>query len=223
MGTWEFAGTPKTSEFNCTSQNTLHWNVFYIIGKLSKCRCRKWARMNHLDICSTSYDKKKGQESNCQFDFWPLKVRNQPDPGACRGSATHRWKILNEGYNFALDLIAIGGLHKKLCALKVARVPVVGISRLPLGSPRTKSHLDVAPMESYRVYYMGEGGGFPRIRPVGNLMSPESPVACPSTKGAPESELTHSWLVECRFKWIIKSLSLFLVPSRSLSTPLYPF
>jgi hypothetical protein len=55
----------------------------------------------------------------------------------------------------------IGGLHKKLCVLKVARVPIVGISGLPLGSPETKSHLDVALVESCRIYYMGEGGGFP--------------------------------------------------------------
>jgi hypothetical protein len=43
----------------------------------------------------------------------------------------YRWKAINEGYNFSLDLIAIGCLHRKLCALKVARVPVVGISGLP--------------------------------------------------------------------------------------------
>jgi hypothetical protein len=73
---------------------------------------------------------------------------------------THRWKVLDKGYNFALDLIVIEGLHKKLCALNVARVLVVRISRLPLGNLRTKSHLDVAPVESSKVYYMGEGGGF---------------------------------------------------------------
>jgi hypothetical protein len=61
----------------------------------------------------------------------------------------------------------------KLCALKVARVLVVGISRLPLGSPKTKSHLDVAPVESCRVYYMGKGGGFPQVRAVMNLVSPK--------------------------------------------------
>jgi hypothetical protein len=40
-------------------------------------------------------------------------------------------------------------------------------------------------------YYMGEGDGFPRIRAVVNLVNPESPVACLSTKGVPESELTN--------------------------------
>jgi hypothetical protein len=38
---------------------------------------------------------------------------------------------------------------------------------------------------------MGEGGRFPRIRAVVSLVSPESHVACPNTKGAPESELTN--------------------------------
>jgi hypothetical protein len=47
---------------------------------------------------------------------------------------------------------------------------------------------------------MGEGGGFPRVRVVVNLVSPKSPVVRPSTKGAPENELTNLWLVGCRFE-----------------------
>jgi len=39
--------------------------------------------MSHLDICNTSYGKKKGRESNWQFDSQPLKVGNRPDLGAC--------------------------------------------------------------------------------------------------------------------------------------------
>jgi hypothetical protein len=81
----------------------------------------------------------------------------------CRWIATHHWKALDKGYNFFSDLIVIGGLQRKLCALKVAGVLVVGISELPLGSAGTKSHLDVAPVESCKIYYMGEGGGFPRV------------------------------------------------------------
>ncbi len=38
---------------------------------------------------------------------------------------------------------------------------------------------------------MGEGGGFPRIRAVVNFVSPKLPVACPSTNGVPEYELTN--------------------------------
>jgi hypothetical protein len=59
---------------------------------------------------------------------------------------TYQSKALDKGYNFALDLIAIRGLHVKLCASKLAGIPVVRISRLSLGSIETKSHLDVAPI-----------------------------------------------------------------------------
>ncbi len=57
----------------------------------------------------------------------------------------------------------------------------MGISGLPFGSLGTKSHLDVAPVERRRVYYMGEGGGFPQFGAVVSLVSPKSPVARPST------------------------------------------
>jgi hypothetical protein len=70
--------------------------------------------MSHLEIYSTSYGKKKGRESNYQFDSRPLRVGNRLDPDACRGTATHCWKALNESYNIALDLVPIGGLSKKL-------------------------------------------------------------------------------------------------------------
>jgi hypothetical protein len=65
------------------------------------------------------------------------------------------------------------------------------VSGLPLGSPRTNSHLDVALVEWCRVYYMEEGGGFPWIQVMVSQVSPELPVACPSTKGAPKCELTN--------------------------------
>jgi hypothetical protein len=122
MGTWELSRTPKSSEFDCKGQNTSHWGVLYIIEKLSKFKCRKWARLSHLDICNTSYGQKKGRESNWQFDSWPLKVENRPDPDAWRWSETHRWKALDESYNFALDLVLIRGLTKELWSHKVAGV-----------------------------------------------------------------------------------------------------
>jgi hypothetical protein len=61
--------------------------------------------------------------------------------------ATYHWKVLNEGYNFALDLIAIKGLHKKLCTLKVVEVLVVAISGFPLGSLGTKRPFGCGPRE----------------------------------------------------------------------------
>jgi hypothetical protein len=63
MGSWESFETPKTSEFDCKGQKTLPWGVLHDIGNLLKRRCQKWPCMSHLDICSTSYGKKKGWES----------------------------------------------------------------------------------------------------------------------------------------------------------------
>jgi hypothetical protein len=39
--------------------------------------------------------------------------------------ATCHWKFLDEGYNIALDLTSVGGLHKKLWASKVAGIPIL--------------------------------------------------------------------------------------------------
>jgi hypothetical protein len=183
MGTWESVGTPKTSEFNCRGQKTSHCGVLHIIGKLLKRRCRKWARMSHLDICNASYGKKKGRESNWQFDSRPLKVENLPDPGAYKWNAAHRWKVLDKSYKFVWDLIPIGGMSKELWPHKVAGVQTETISGLLLGNPGIKSHLDAGAVERRKEYYMGEGGGFPQVRAVVSLVSSELPVACFNTKG----------------------------------------
>jgi len=95
-GDLESFETPKDLEFDCKGQNTSHYGVLYINGKVLKCRCPKWPYMSHLDICSPSYGQKKGHESNWQFDSRPLKVGNRPLPNVCRRSATWHWKALEE-------------------------------------------------------------------------------------------------------------------------------
>ncbi len=64
------------------------------------------------------------------------------------------------------------------------RNPSCGISGLPSGCIRTKGHLDVAPVESCREYYKGEGGGFPQVQAMMNLVSLRLPMVHPSTKSA---------------------------------------
>jgi hypothetical protein len=132
LGELESRRTPESSGNDCRGQNTLVWRVLYIIGKILKLKCLKWAHITHLDIWNTSYGQKKGWESNWQFDSRPLKVRNRPDFLVFRWCATYHWKALNEGYNFALDLITIKSLHTKLWGSKVTRVPTLVISELPL-------------------------------------------------------------------------------------------
>jgi hypothetical protein len=127
--------TSKTSETNLRGQISMACGVLYIIGKLLERRCLKWARIAHLDIWNTSYGQKKGRESNCQFDSRPKKVKNRPEILGCKQRATYRWKALKESYNFVLDRTSIRGLLAKLWGFKVPRVPHVGISGLPRGSP----------------------------------------------------------------------------------------
>jgi len=98
--------------------------------------------------------------------------------------ATYRWKALDESYNFASDHIAIQGLLAKLWGSKVAGVSFGAILGLPLGSPGKNSHLDVASVESYRVYYKGERWWLPPSPGRGESCVSVLPVVRPSTKGA---------------------------------------
>jgi hypothetical protein len=110
----ESSGTPKSLELNIKGQNTSPWGFIGVIEKVLKCRCPKWPRIGHLDICSPSYGQKKGRESNWQFDSRPLKVENRPAPDVRWGSATWLWKVFKEGYKFGLDLVPIKGRGEKL-------------------------------------------------------------------------------------------------------------
>jgi hypothetical protein len=187
LSLWELESrwTLECSESDYKGQNLMARGVLHTIENLLKCRCIKWACITHLEIWNTSYGQKKGRESNWQFHSRPLKVGNHPNFIMCRWCVTYRWKALDESYNFVLDFISIGGLHTKLWVPKVVRVPTLTISGLPLGSPRTKSHLDVSLVERHRIYYKRNGGDFPQVRAVVNLVNLSLPMVRPSTKSAP--------------------------------------
>jgi hypothetical protein len=189
VGDLESSGTPECLELDNKVQKTLHWSVIGVIEKVLKRKCPKWPRIGHLDTCSPSYGQKKGRESKWQFDSRPLKVRNRPLPDIRFEKATRRWKDLDKGYNFGSKRIAIGLWNRELWAPKVPGLQpgqfqdsFRTISGLQLGSPGKMCHLDVASVTSCREYYMGEGGGFPRVRAVVSQVSPRLPVVCPNTQ-----------------------------------------
>jgi hypothetical protein len=85
-----------------------------------------------------------------------------------------------------------------------------------------KSHLDVGSVASHRVYYKGEGGGFPQLRAVVSLVCP----CCPWLILAPKVLqlcINHFVWVMCKPIWVSEACQLFLVLSRSSNTPLYPW
>jgi hypothetical protein len=147
---------------NYKGQNSFNWRFPYTIGKLLKCKCLTWARMTHLDIQNTSYGQKKVRKSNCQFDFRPLKVRNCPSFHTCKWCVTYYWKTFDKGYNFALHLTSIRGLHIKLRASKVARIPNLGVLR-------QNDIWVLAPWPGIKNIERGKGGGFPKVRVVGSF------------------------------------------------------
>jgi hypothetical protein len=137
-GDLESFGTPECLELDSKGKNTSHWGVLGVIGKVLKRRYLKWPRIGHLDICSPSYGQKKGRELNWQFDSRPLKVGNRPLPDVRFESATWRWKDLDEGYNFGLDLVAIQLRSRELWQFKVPEVPS-GQFRDNFGTPFQES------------------------------------------------------------------------------------
>jgi hypothetical protein len=48
-------------------------------------------------------------------------------------------------------------------------------SHSKVGVPREKNHLDVGPVDRCKVYYNGEGGGFPQVRAVVGFVCPCCP------------------------------------------------
>jgi hypothetical protein len=100
---------------------------------------------------------------------------------------------------------------------KVAKVPTGVIS----GLLREKSHLDVGFVASHKVYYKWEGDGFPQVRAVVNLVC----SCCSWFVLAPKVLqlcTNHFVWVMCRPMWVSEACQLFLVPSRSSNTTLYP-
>ncbi len=103
--------------------------VLYTFGMYSNKRQKGFTLIKTIVVISYSW--KKGRESKCQFDFWPLKVKNFLELHAFKKRATYIWKTFDKKYNFSLDLTSIRGLHKKLWASKVTKVPILGNCAIP--------------------------------------------------------------------------------------------
>jgi hypothetical protein len=117
--------------------------------------------------------------------------------------------------------MSIWGLHAKLWAPKVAKVPTLAILRLSLGNPETKCHLDVGLVERHILYYKGEGGGFPQVWAVVSLVSP----SCPWFILAPKMFqlcTNHFLLVLCRPVWVSEAFQFFLAHPGALARPSTP-
>jgi len=196
---WAFGvlRTPECLELDNRTQNTSHWGVLGVIEKVLKRRYRKWHRIGHLDICSSSYGQKKSQESNWQFDSRPLKVKNRHLSDVRIESAIRRWKDLDEGYKFGSDLVTIRLCSRELWAPKVPGLHP-GQFRDNFGTPTWES-LEKEPFGcslrrvSQRILYGGRWWLTPSPG-CGVSRGPKCPWLVPTPKSVPECELT-TWVV----------------------------
>jgi len=97
-------------------------------------------------------------------------------------------------------------------APKVARVPILGISGFPLGSPETKWHLGLGPMAKHRVNYKGGRWWLPPSSGCGE--SYESVFACGSFvhQKCSNYALTNLLFGLCMSMWVIEFLVTLLSP-----------
>jgi len=202
----------KTLKSNFRGQNSMACGILYIIGKLLELKCLKWVRIAHLDIWNTSYGQKKGRESNYQFDSRPEKSQE---------STWFTWlqracDILLESSWRELQLCFRPHLFRNP---KSQKFQPAQFQDSQSGVPGEKSHLDVGFVASHRVYYKGEGGGFPQVQAVMNLVCP----CCSWLVLAPKMLqlcTNHFVWVVCRPMWVNEALTLLSPILELQHTPL---
>ncbi len=196
----ESSGTPECLEFDSKAQNTSHWGVLGVIEKVLKRRYRKCPRILDLDICHPSYGQKKGRESNWQFDSRPLKVENRPAFDVRFWSAIRRWKDLDKGYNFNLDLVAIRGQSEELWPLKVPGVQNRD-TWLDFGTPTWESRefvpFECSPHGASQSILYGGWWWHPPSPGRGESCVSKCPWLVPTPKGVPNAKLTsRGWFLD---------------------------
>jgi hypothetical protein len=112
---------------------------------------------------------------------------------------------------------------QKVWAPKVIRVPTLGISGLPFGKPGTKWHLGAGFMARHKVYYKGEGGGFPQVRAMVSFVS-----SCLARGSSVHQKCSSYTLINllfglCRYVWVVELLVNLPNPDpRALAHPSNP-
>jgi len=184
VGDLESSGTPECLKFDSRGQNTLHWGVLGVIGKVLKCRCLKCPRIGHLDIYTQVMGKRRAGDSR------PLKVGNRPLPDIRIGCETWRWKALEESYNFGSDLVAIWLCSQELWAPKVSGFQP-GQFRDNFGTPtwesREKEPFGCSPGGVAQIILYGGRWWLPPSPSHGESCVSKCPWLVPTPKGVPNA------------------------------------
>jgi hypothetical protein len=119
---------------------------------------------------------KEGPGQFRQFDSRPLKVGNRCLPDILIRSAIRRWKDLDEGYNFGLDLVAIQICSRELWRFKVPGVPLGQFRDSISGVPKICAIWMPPPWRAAEKYIGSKVVAYSQVRAVVSLV-------CPSARG----------------------------------------
>jgi len=123
--------------------------------------------------------------SGVKLAIWLPPIKSQESPlflcmqVACHISLERSWQGLQLLFRPNFNRRSA----RKVMGPQSCRSPNFGNFETPTLSLETKCHLDVGLVAMHRVYYKGEGGGFPQVWAVVSLVSPCLPVTHLCTKG----------------------------------------
>jgi hypothetical protein len=126
-----------------------------------------------LDICSPSYGQKKAKEGlGVKLAVWLPTTKSRESTSSrhpiweCNTALERSRRGLQLWFKPRRDRMWESRVMSSQKSQDSNRDNFGTISGLQLGNPGNLCHLDVASAMSCRVYYTGEGGGFPRVRAV---------------------------------------------------------
>jgi len=185
---WEMESqwTLEISENDLRGQNSMACSVLYIIGKLLKRRCLKWARISHLEFETQVMAKRRAGSQIANL------TPNQKKSGidSIYLAADNVWHIVENLLTRATTFLQTAP-RSEVCsqsygAPKSRESPLAGFQDSHAGVPREKSHLDVGPVKRRGPKYTIRGRWWLHPSPGrGESCVSVLLVVRPSTKGAP--------------------------------------
>jgi hypothetical protein len=75
VGSWSFEWTPEYSKCDCRGPNSSPWSVFYIIGKLLKCKCIKMG--SHCSFGHLKHKLWPKERPRIKLVIWFLTIKSR--------------------------------------------------------------------------------------------------------------------------------------------------
>jgi hypothetical protein len=125
FGSWHHSGFPNFQRAIVEAKT--HWIEKFLISLESSWNIDVWKGL-HDPFGQLKHKLWPKERLGLKLTIWlpTIKSWESPQFPYMQVACTYHWKAFDEGYNFAQDLISIGGLHTKLWALQIMGVPTLG-------------------------------------------------------------------------------------------------